>query len=61
MQQVSDQAINNQHQLRDPPEGSNVKLVELEEGLFGLTNAELLFMDWKTSCSRYQRAIRGEF
>ena len=35
--------------------------MELEEGLCGLTNAELVFMDWETSCSSYQRAVRGEF
>ena len=61
MQQGSDQTTNNQHQLWNPPEGSNVKLVELEEGLCGLTNAELVFMDWETSYSSYQRAVKGEF
>ena len=61
MQQVSNQATNNQHQLWDPPKGSNVKLVELKEGLCGLTNAELVFMDWETSYSSYQRAVKGEF
>ena len=61
MQQGSNQATNNQHQLWNPPEGSNVKLVELEEGLCGLTNAELVFMDWETSCSSYQRVVRGDF
>ena len=61
MQQVSNQATNNPHQLWDPPKGSNVKLVELKEGLCGLTNAELVFMDWETSYSSYQRAVKGEF
>ena len=51
-QQTSDQTTNRQNQSWDPPGGSNIKLVELEEGLCGLTNVELIFMDWEASCSR---------
>ena len=35
--------------------------MEVEEGLCGLTNAELVFMDWEASYSSYQRAIGEEF
>ena len=60
-QLTSNQTNNRQYQSWDPPEGSNIRLVEVEEDLCGLTNAKLVFMDWETSYSSYQRAIGEEF
>ena len=60
-QLTSNQTNNRQYQSWDPPEGSNIRLVEVEEDLCGLTNAKLVFMDWEASYSSYQRAIGEEF